>query len=139
MSNNTILQVGVKVLIENKHSEVLLVRRAVKKYGKTNGSWDIPGGRIDPCTSLLENLAREVREETALELCGTPHLLSAQDIFVGEGEKHVVRLTYIGQAKEGEIVLDTEENTEYVWVSRADLPDHEDLDVYLHEVVQSKL
>jgi len=33
---------------------VLLVRRATQKYGKTDGVWDVPGGRIDPGTSLLE-------------------------------------------------------------------------------------
>ena len=116
MSKQVVLQVGVKVLLENEHSEVLLVRRSVGKYGKTNGSWDIPGGRIDPGTSLLENLQREVREETALELDGVPHLLSAQDIFVGKNEKHVVRLTYFGRVKNGTVILDTTENTEYVWV-----------------------
>jgi NADH pyrophosphatase NudC (nudix superfamily) len=51
----------------------------------------------------------------------------------------VVRLTYIGEVKEGEIVLDTEENTEYAWVSRDDILKQADLDVYLREVVESKL
>jgi ADP-ribose pyrophosphatase YjhB (NUDIX family) len=109
-----ILQVGVKVVLRNPEGKFLLLRRAEEKYGKTDGNWDIVGGRIDPGTTLLENLTREVLEETQLHMTTTPTLIAAQDILRSK-ERHVVRLTYIAET-EGEPVLDLSENIEYRWV-----------------------
>lgn len=131
------LQVGVKVLLRNAESKILLLKRAEAKYGKTDGSWDIVGGRIDPGTPLLENLAREVMEETALTITSTPTLIAAQDIIPGNG-RHVVRLTYIATT-EGEPVLDTEENGEYRWMTFEELAAYPDLDRYVRELIESKL
>lgn len=45
--------------------DVLLVRRARPPNA---GSWSIPGGGLEPGETLLEAIAREVREEVGLEL-----------------------------------------------------------------------
>ena len=100
-----ILQVGVKILLKNKEGKYLLLRRSLEKYPEIKGRWDAVGGRIEPGTSLMDNLRREVREETALTIVGMPTLIGGQDILRVPG-KHIVRLTYMGEA-EGEIVLDT--------------------------------
>ena len=132
------LQVGVKVLLENEKGEYLLLHRSDKKYPNIqgNGRWDLVGGRIDPGHSLLENLKREVKEETNLQLEGTPTLIAAQDI-VPSAEHHVVRLTYIGCAS-GEIVLD-EENDRYQWCSLEQLTEMNGIDCYLKELLDNKL
>src|SRR3989344_8931904 len=93
--NKADLQVGVKILLKNKDGKYLLLRRSLKKYPEIQGRWDIVGGRINPGSTLLENLKREVKEETGLTLTGTPRLLAAQDILRNNG-RHVVRLTYLG-------------------------------------------
>ena len=131
--NEIRLQVGVKIFLKNKEGRFLLMRRNAEKYGKTNGSWDIVGGRIDPGTNLMENLRREVKEETGLEILSVPKLLHAQDI-IPNTEKHVVRLTYIGDT-EGEPILDTTENTEYKWLTWEELRTQEDLDIYAKEAI----
>ena len=131
--NEIRLQVGVKIFLKNKEGRFLLMRRNAEKYGKTNGSWDIVGGRIDPGTNLMENLRREVKEETGLEILSVPKLLHAQDIM-SNAEKHVVRLTYIGDT-EGEPILDTTENTEYKWLTWEELRTQEDLDIYAKEAI----
>lgn len=114
MDSQIILQVGVKVLLKNKEGKFLFVRRNPKKYPEVGAVWDIVGGRINPGTTLFENLKREVKEETGLELVKPVSLIGAQDILKVEG-KHVVRLTYLGEI-EGEPVMD-EDNTEYAWFS----------------------
>lgn len=129
------LQVGVKIAIirENK---VLILKRASDKYKEIkNDRWDIVGGRINPGTPLLENLKREILEETKMTLTGEPKLVAAQDILKSV-DKHVVRLTYIGSAK-GEPVLD-EEHEEFKWVSMEELKNvGENLDGFFKELLDN--
>ena len=131
------LQVGVKIFLKNKGGKYLLVRRSVKKYGETKGSWDIVGGRIEPGSKLIDNLRREVKEETGLEIISEPKLIYAQDIILGE-EKHVVRLFYVG-GTEGEPTLDTSENVEYKWLTIGEMREQEDLDIYVADILNQGL
>ncbi len=124
MDKNTaiILQVGVKAFLKNKEGKYLLVHRSSEKYKGTKGSWDIVGGRINPGTKLVENLKREIAEETQLEMLSEPTLIYAQDI-IPNAERHIVRLTYLA-ATDGEPVLDLSENVEYKWLTLAELANH---------------
>ena len=128
-----ILQVGVKVFLRNKEGKYLLIKRSPVKYPDVKDPWDIVGGRIDAGSQLLENLKREVKEETELQIISEPILVAAQDIMPNPG-KHIVRLTYIADT-EGESVLDTVENTEYRWLSLDEIKKQEGLDKYVKEVV----
>lgn len=130
------LQVGVKILLKNEEKKFLLLCRSLKKYPEIKGRWDIPGGRITPGTPLIENLKREAKEETNLELVGNPKLAAATDILRIPG-RHVVRLTYVGEA-EGELKLDTDENEDYRWVTAKELKSWEDLDMYLKEIIRDE-
>lgn len=129
---NLILRVGVKILVRNKKGQYLVLARSENKYPGAGGQWDIPGGRINPGASLFENLKREVLEETGLALKGEPRLLAAQDIL--KEDHHTVRLTYVGQAEEGEIRL-SEEHTDYRWLSVPQILGLDPLDRYLKEVL----
>lgn len=132
-----ILQVGVKAFLKNKEGKFLLVKRSQEKYKNTKGLWDIVGGRIEPGSNLLENLKREVKEETQLEIVSEPKLIYAQDIIPNE-EKHIVRLTYTAETK-GEPILDTSENIEYKWLSIEEIKKQEDLDIYVKEIIEKGL
>lgn len=134
MENNIILQVGVKILLRNQDNKYLLLRRSLEKYPEVESRWDIVGGRINPGETLLENLRREIKEETALELIGKPQLIAAQDILRVAG-RHGVRLTYIGEAS-GEVVLDTSENDMYKWYSWDELVKLEDVNMYFKELLK---
>lgn len=134
MGNDLILQVGVKILLENKEGHYLLLRRSLEKYPDVKGRWDIVGGRIDTGKTLIENLRREIFEETGLELIGEPKLLAAQDILRKAGHR-IVRLTYKGESQ-GEIKLDQSENDMYKWYSSEELQKLDDIDVYLKEVLK---
>jgi ADP-ribose pyrophosphatase YjhB (NUDIX family) len=135
------LQVGVKALLKNKEGKYLLLKKSKKKYPSMRGWWDMPGGRIDPGTSLFENLKREIKEETNLDLRKEPKLIAAQDILHMPG-KHVIRLTYIGtidpSAGSG-LVIDTSEIEEYAWLTLEEIKNHEDLDIFLQELLEKGL
>ena len=85
----------------------------------------------------MENLQREVREETQLSLTSKPKLLAAQDIMLND-ERHIVRLTYIAHTT-GEPQLDTVENKEYRWVTFEELEAEKDLDVYVKTLLENNL
>ncbi len=126
------LQVGVKILLKNKEGKYLLVRRSAEKYPEVGAKWDIVGGRIDPGTTLLENLKREVKEETGLEIIDEPQIISAQDILRLE-DRHIVRLTYRGVA-DGEVVL-SEEHDEFGWFTMDEINKLEPMDKYFKEII----
>lgn len=129
------LQVGVKIFLKNKEGKYLLVKRNVETYPTVSGEWDIVGGRIDPGETLIKNLEREVAEETQLQITSTPRLIAAQDIIIGD-EKHVVRLSYVGET-DGDPVLDTNENVAHEWLTLDEIRNKEGLDTYVREVVDS--
>jgi 8-oxo-dGTP pyrophosphatase MutT (NUDIX family) len=132
----TVLQVGIKALIQNEAGKYLFIRRDPAKYPETDAHWDIPGGRIDPSERLAEALAREISEETGLVLTGAPKLLAAQDIMVSSKDLHVVRLTYTSNAS-GQINLG-DEHLEYAWMSREKaLADN--LDRHVRELIENNL
>ena len=130
------LQVGVKILLKNKENKYLLVKRA-SMYGHLEGSWDIPGGRINPGDTLLANLQREVKEEVNLDITGVPKLIYAQDIFVKDKNRHVVRLTFLGEASGETIILDTKENSEWQWLGFHEMRTCKGIDPYLKEVIEA--
>jgi 8-oxo-dGTP pyrophosphatase MutT (NUDIX family) len=134
---NMTLQVGVKVLLKNKEGKYLILKRSAEKYGKFGDMWDIVGGRIEPGSPLINNLKREVWEETKLTLASEPKLIYAQDIL-RHADKHVVRLTYSADAS-GELVLDTSENVEYKWLSQKELLALPGLDEYVKEILEKGL
>lgn len=136
MESDITLQVGVKVLLRNKDGKYLLLRRSRTKYPKVKGRWDIVGGRIRPGKTLIENLRREIQEETGLKLIGHPKLIAAQDILRSENY-HVVRLTYVGESN-GKVKLDTSENDMYKWYKWEELIKLNDVDIYLKELLKDK-
>jgi 8-oxo-dGTP diphosphatase len=127
------LQVGVKVLLKNREGKYLLMRRSPQSAAP--GKWDMPGGRINVGSTLMENLAREVREETGLELRGIPQLIAAQDLMPKPNiDIHCIRLTYICDAPEGEPHV-SEEHTEHRWSSLDEMRKLDNLDRYLAQLV----
>ncbi|HVZ58302.1 MAG TPA: NUDIX hydrolase [Patescibacteria group bacterium] len=126
-----ILQVGVKVFLNDTKGRYLFLKRAHPYPGDTECKWDIPGGRINVDEPLVEALQREVKEETQLILQKELDLIFAQDIF--QGEKHVVRLTYQGKAT-GQILLDFKEHQSYQWIELSQA-DSLYKDIYLDPVI----
>ena len=53
---------GVAAIVRDADDRVLFIRRS------DNGEWGLPAGAIDPGETPAEAVAREVREETGLEV-----------------------------------------------------------------------
>jgi 8-oxo-dGTP diphosphatase len=68
-----------KVLLFDQSNRVLFLKRSnyVSKYA---GEWDLPGGHLKQDESLLDGLAREVKEETQLDTRDPVFLLKMDNL-----------------------------------------------------------
>lgn len=136
MDKSIRLQVGVKIFLRNDSEKYLLLKRSPVRYPNIKNCWDIPGGRIIPGTKILENIKREVFEETRLPVLDKPKLIDVQDI-IHLPEKHIVRLSFSSRTS-GEPVLN-EEHLEFRWVTLGEMKEVKKLDEFTHEVLNKHL
>jgi len=63
-----VFHLGVKALIQNKKSQILLLEKNPKKRSGFNPPhWDLPGGRLKKGDRLDQALLREVKEEIGIK------------------------------------------------------------------------
>jgi ADP-ribose pyrophosphatase YjhB (NUDIX family) len=103
-----------------RDGKVLVVRRARKP---ALGVYTVPGGVVEAGETLLDAVAREVREETGLEI--EPVALAGHREVIlrdedGRVNRHFVILCFAARLLSGEIRLN-EELDEARWISPADL------------------
>ena len=111
---------AIKAIIR-KGDLILLIKKS-DKVDIYPGSWDLPGGRLDPEESWNQGLAREVREETGLEV------KFIREIREWENKKwDTIGKTVLCEYVTGEVQLSWE-HTKYRWmvpddVFRGDFPE----------------
>ena len=79
---NTLVRVGVGVIVRNHQNMILLEKRS------DCGMWGLPGGRIEAGESVSEAAIREVKEETGL----TVKILKLLGVY-SEPEQRIVTFT----------------------------------------------
>jgi 8-oxo-dGTP diphosphatase len=107
--------VGVGAVVTNADGEVLLIRRGKPPLHR---EWSIPGGKVEAGETLHQALAREVREETGLEIT-IGELIDAVDAIIrdetGAPTHHYVLIDYAARAVGGELRAGSDA-AEAVWV-----------------------
>jgi ADP-ribose pyrophosphatase YjhB (NUDIX family) len=103
-----------------RDGKILVVRRA---RPPANGLYTLPGGVVEIGETLMEAVAREVREETALEI--EPVALAGfRETIVRNAdsrvERHFIILCFASRWQAGEPVLN-EELSEARWLDPAEL------------------
>ena len=120
IGKSALLQVGCSAQIADPLGQkVLLTRRT------DNGRWCLPGGRLDPGENVAETCAREVLEETGLEVqvnhligvYSNPHMLLA---YNEQDQYQLISFHFSATVTEGELGL-SDETTEVGFFTPAEI------------------
>jgi len=111
-----------RCFILNDQKEMLLIRRSSTDR-KDPEKWEVPGGKLDAGENLLLSKAREIKEETGLEIEQINPLVFAHSYVIEDGGYKgftYLSLFSVNKIKLGQVML-SEEHTEHVWVSYRDM------------------
>ncbi|MCX6721950.1 MAG: NUDIX domain-containing protein [Candidatus Staskawiczbacteria bacterium] len=121
-------KVGVGVMILNDKKEVLLGKRnddAEKASSDLHGegTWTMPGGKLDFKETLIVGAFREVFEETGIKIDKDKlKVISVADEIVPDN--HYVTIGFLCKDFEGKVkIMEPEEITEWKWYNLNNLPE----------------
>ncbi|WUI02419.1 NUDIX domain-containing protein [Spirillospora sp. NBC_00431] len=102
-------------IVRDDQGRVLLLRH---RLWPAYRAWGLPGGYVEAAERLEDGVAREVREETSLEV-----KVSGQPVAIASGFRHRVETYYEARVIGGRIDLDAAEILEARWYPLDGLPD----------------
>jgi 8-oxo-dGTP diphosphatase len=112
---------SIRLILTDAQGQVLLLRRANSRYGE--GAWCLPGGKIDYGETVEAAAARELTEETSMQLACCRFLFYQDSLATSAGGMHCINLYFECQAS-GEVQLNDESDS-FAWVSRDQLSGYE--------------
>ena len=113
---HVVSSVGAIILRSDK---VLMVKRNIDPY---KGTWMFPSGFVSFGEHPQETVAREIKEETGLEVVSSELMAVEQAIDDTREPGHFYYLFKV-TVGDGDIVVDGEENTDIAWISLQDTPE----------------
>lgn len=120
-----IIKVGIGVMI--KDGNKILLGHRCDNYKDTGGihepgSWTLPGGKQEYNETVLEGAAREVKEETNLDISELSVFGLSDDI---QPDKHYVTIQVIANSYSGELKnLEPTKHSKWKWFDINDLPEN---------------
>ena len=101
-------------VIFNNRGELLVARRA-KEPAK--GTLDLPGGFTDSFETVEEGVAREVKEETGLEVTSCEYLFSLPNKYIYSGfEEHTLDFFFACKVKEETLPCANDDVEQLCWM-----------------------
>lgn len=97
--NESIVRVGVGVMIFNCRDEVFLAQRGPEARNE-RGCWEFPGGRVEYGETLADAIQREIIEEFDMAIKVVSQLHFADHLLPDEGQ-HWVSATFIAYHLDG--------------------------------------
>lgn len=128
-------RIAVRGLVYNDAGQILLLRRSRPARGEM-GYWELPGGGLDHGESPQQALAREVLEETCLQVSiGSP--LVVWD-YNRSANLQIIGMTFACHHPVGEVLL-SNEHDQYEWVTLEAIPSFKVFPELIHELAQLRV
>lgn len=109
--------ISTRSLVQNQGDIVFLQRAAT---GEFQGSWELPGGKVDPGDTIQTGAWREVKEETGLDVDFINVLPEAiEDRYIHEGKHsgaHYCAFGFVALTEERDIILKPDEHSTFLWL-----------------------
>ena len=135
-----IVKLIAHTLIE-KNGKYLLIKRSKIKRSLPNvypSYWDIPGGSVEENELPREAALREAMEEVNQKL-QIDKIIHEDSQFDASKDTVFTRLVYAGRIMEQrDIILDSEEHTDFVWISSLEDIESDLVAPYLLEIFANK-
>jgi len=107
---------AVRLILSDKEGRVLFVKRAHSSYAE--GSWCLPGGKIDYGKTVEQAVIEELKEETSLTCDQAIFLFYQDSLPLNPGEVHCINM-YFECVYSGTVSLN-EESSDYAWIGPPD-------------------
>ena len=126
MHNEDCFHLGIKALIQDTGSNILLLKVNTNELKKYSGDpyWDIPGGRLQVGDDIESTIRREINEETGIIKINSftffSAVLSNIRIPVGNSTVGLILFTYLCFIENSTSITLSNEHTEYGWFSPKD-------------------
>ncbi|MBA4492862.1 NUDIX domain-containing protein [Paenactinomyces guangxiensis] len=105
-------KIAAKAIIFDQDRVLILRKSAEERNAKDSHGWDFPGGGLEPSEPIMEALAREVMEETGLQVKVVAPAYIYDEI---QEEKHLIIIKFACDQPVGELILSSEHES-YHWV-----------------------
>ena len=126
-----VIVTAARAVIRDREGRTLFIRR------RDNGLWAMPSGSQELDESILDCLAREVKEETGLDVLSATlmAIYSRLSIVTAYGDPYqVFQVQFLVDEWSGELVTETDETVDARFFESGEFP--EEISEFYHEVLE---